>query len=86
MPQVSSFLGIIIFMIYDEHNPPHFHATYGDYKAEFEINGLSILAGKLPPRALGLVIEWASQHQPELLENWNRIEKGQPIEKIAPLD
>jgi hypothetical protein len=86
MPQVSRFFGIIISMFYDEHNPPHFLATYGDSNAEIEINGLSVLAGKLPSRALGLVIEWASQHQSELLENWNRIENGQTIEKIAPLD
>lgn len=86
MPQISRFFGIIISMFYDEHNAPHFHAAYGDYKAEIEINGLSVLVGKLPSRALGLVIEWASLHQPELLENWNRIENGQTIEKIAPLE
>jgi hypothetical protein len=56
-------------MFYDEHNPPHFHATYGEFNAEIEINELSILAGKLPSRALGLVIEWASIHQSELIEN-----------------
>jgi hypothetical protein len=73
-------------MFYDEHNPPHFHATYGEFYSEIEINGLSILAGKLPSRALGLVIEWASIHQLELIENWKRIENGQMIEKIAPLE
>lgn len=86
MPQISRFFGIIISMFYDEHNPPHFHATYGEFNAEIEINELSILAGKLPSRALGLVIEWASIHQSELIENWRRIENGQVIEKIAPLE
>jgi len=86
MPQVSRFFGIIISMFYDEHNPPHFHAAYGEFNAEIEINGLSILVGKLPSRALGLVIEWASQHQSELMENWKRIENGQAIEKISPLE
>jgi len=86
MPQVSRFFGIIIFMFYDEHNPPHFHAIYGEHKAEISINGLNILAGKLPSRALGLVVEWASLHQSELLENWKRIEEGKIIEKIAPLE
>ena len=86
MPQVSRFFGIIIFMFYDEHNPPHFHATYGEYKAEISINEMNILAGKLPSRALGLVVEWASLHHSELLENWNRIENGQLIEKISPLE
>jgi hypothetical protein len=86
MPQISRFFGIIISMYYDEHNPPHFHAIYGEFMAEIGINELNVLIGKLPSRALGLVIEWASQHQSELLENWQRIENGQPIEKIKPLE
>jgi hypothetical protein len=40
MPQVSRFFGIIISMFYDEHNPPHFHAQYGEYEAEIAINDL----------------------------------------------
>jgi len=86
MPQISRFFGIIISMYYDEHNPPHFHAIYGEYTAEIGINDLNVIIGKLPSRALGLVIEWASLHQSELLENWQRIENGQPIAKIAPLE
>jgi len=70
MPEISRFLGIIIAMFYNEHNPPHFHARYGDYKVEIEINTLSILAGKLPPRPMGLVMEWASRHQDELMADW----------------
>ncbi|WP_324603165.1 DUF4160 domain-containing protein [Thiocapsa marina] len=54
MPEISRFFGIIIAMYYNEHNPPHFHVRYGDYKAEIEIRTLSVLAGKLPPRASGL--------------------------------
>jgi len=73
-------------MFYDEHNPPHFHAQYGEYEAEIAINDLIILAGKLPSRVLGFVIEWASIHQPELMNNWKRIERGESIEKIAPLE
>ncbi len=86
MPQISRFFGIIISMFYDEHNPPHFHATYGEHKAEIGIYDLNILVGKLPSRVLGLVVEWASMHQAELLENWKHIENGEPIIKIAPLE
>ncbi len=86
MPQVSRFFGIIISMFYDEHNPPHFHATYGEYQAEIGIRDLNIISGRLPSRALGLVIEWASIYQAELMNNWKRIEDGKPIEKIPPLD
>jgi hypothetical protein len=86
MPQISRFFGIIISMYYDEHNPPHFHAIYGEYMAEIGINDLNVLIGKLPSRALGLVIEWASIHQSELIENWQKIENGLPVAKIAPLE
>lgn len=85
MPQISRFFGIIISMYYDEHNPPHFHATYGEYNAEIDIYKLSIIVGKLPSRALGLVIEWAAIHQKELIENWKRIENNEKLEKISPL-
>ncbi len=86
MPQVSRFFGIIISMFYDEHNPPHFHASYGEFNAEIGINDLNVIVGKLPFRALGLVIEWASIHQAELLDNWRHIENNEPIEKISPLE
>ena len=86
MPQVSRFFGIIISMFYDEHNPPHFHASYGEFNAEIGINDLNVIVGKLPSRALGLVIEWASIHQAELLDNWRHIENNEPIEKISPLE
>ena len=28
MPEISRFLGIIITMYYNDHNPPHFHVRY----------------------------------------------------------
>ena len=57
MPQISRFFGIIIMMFYDDHNPPHFHAQYGDFKAIIGINDFALLQGKLPAKTLGLVIE-----------------------------
>ncbi|MEK7264319.1 MAG: DUF4160 domain-containing protein [Bacteroidota bacterium] len=63
MPQISRFFGIVISMFYDDHNPPHFHARYAEYNAKIDINNLTIIEGSLPARALGLVIEWASQHK-----------------------
>ena len=65
MPEISRFYGIIIRMYWDEHNPPHFHAFYGSDEVLVEIHSLSVLSGKLPPRALGLAIEWATSHQLE---------------------
>jgi len=33
MPEISRFLGIVIYMYFNDHNPPHFHAVYNNYKA-----------------------------------------------------
>lgn len=85
MPEISRFLGIVIKMFANDHNPPHFHAFYGEYEALIEINGLSIFAGKLPPRVVGLVLEWATIHQQEILNDWHRAQDHQPLAKIEPL-
>ncbi len=85
MPELSRFFGITIFMFYEDHAPPHFHARYGEFEALIRIADFAILDGKLPVRALGLVVEWASLHQEELLENWKRAQSGEPIAKISPL-
>jgi hypothetical protein len=85
MPEITRFFGIIIAMFLDEHNPPHFHASYGQFKAAIEIESLKVLEGKLPARALGLVVEWASQHKKELMRNWERARDNKPLQKIKPL-
>lgn len=86
MPEISRFFGIIIAMFYKDHNPPHFHVRYAEYKATVEIDSLKILSGNLPPRALGLVVEWASMHRDELMDDWEKAEKLQELNKIAPLE
>lgn len=73
-------------MFYNEHNPPHFHARYGEYKVEIEIRTLSLLAGKFPPRALGLLVEWAAQHQEELMSDWQLARENAELHRIAPLE
>ena len=72
-------------MFFEDHNPPHFHARYAGSKVAIEIASLRMLEGQLPPRALGLVIEWASQHKNELLENWELAKNYQAPNKIEPL-
>jgi phosphomannomutase len=85
MPEISRFYGIIIAIFYNEHNPPHFHARYGGEKVAVDIRTLQILEGRIEPRALGLVIEWASQHQDELMEDWELARNEKPPKAIAPL-
>ncbi len=85
MPEICRFLGIVVKMFVDEHNPPHFHVFYGEYEALIEIDGLSIFAGNLPPRVVGLVLEWATIHQRELQKDWERAQNHQPLVRIEPL-
>jgi phosphomannomutase len=86
MPEISRFLGIVVKMFFDDHNPPHFHAEYGEYSALIDIRDLSSFSGRLPPRVLGLVIEWANLHQQELLDDWERARAQQELMKIPPLE
>lgn len=70
MPTISVFFGIVISMFWRDHNPAHFHARYGDFEALVRIDTLEVIRGSLPKRALALVLEWASEHRAELIEDW----------------
>jgi len=73
-------------MFFDDHNPPHFHAESGSDRALVDIQTHAIFSGRLPPRATGLVVEWATLHQNELLEDWNLARASQELHKIPPLE
>ena len=81
MPEICRFLGIVITMYFDEHNPPHFHVRYNEHRASMEIKTLNLMAGALPARVRGLVEEWAELHQQELLKMW----ESQDFHKVNPL-
>ncbi len=85
MPQISAFFGIIIRMYFDDHNPPHFHAAYAEHSAIIDIQKLEVWSGYLPPRVLGLAIEWAAIHQNELLVNWEKSIRQETLLPIKPL-
>jgi hypothetical protein len=73
-------------MYYDDHNPPHFHAIYGEYKAVVSIQDLGILEGDLPPKAVGLVMEWGRAHKNDLLRDWDLARKKKSLSPIEPLE
>lgn len=86
MPVISRFYGIIISMFFSDHNPPHFHVRYESHKCIISIKDLVVLDGRIPPRALGLVIEWASKHQEDLYKSWEKAFHNQDPDYIEPLD
>lgn len=88
MPELSRFFGIIIRMYAEagaQHSRPHFHAYYQEYVAVYGIDEIEVLAGSLPRRQQRFVEAWAELHQGELLECWDRLQRGQPPRKIEPL-
>ncbi len=84
MPEISRFFGISILMLWREHNPPHFHAKYGEYEITVDIHK-QIVNGKFPRRALNLVLEWLDLHKEELIEDWTLAQKNKPLNSIEPL-
>ena len=85
MPEVSRFYGIIIALYYNEHNPPHFHAKYAEFKAEIDIKTLQILKGELPKRAKAMILEWADDHREELMQDWELARQKHELKEIEPL-
>ena len=81
MPEISRFYGIVVYMFFNDHNPPHFKVKYGEFEANIMIQNGSILNGYLPVSKLKLVIAWAEIHKEELLEMWN----SKDFHKIKPL-
>ena len=76
----------MIQIFWGDHAPPHFHALYGEFEVLINIRTLEILRGTMPRRALVLVLEWASLHREELMEDWKLCEARQTPKKIEPLD
>ena len=85
MPEISRFLGIVITMYFNDHNPPHFHVRYEDHRAVLGIEPLRLTEGYLPPRVLGLVMEWAKMYQSELQRNWTALATEGTFMRIPPL-
>jgi hypothetical protein len=73
-------------LFYNDHEPPHFHVRYGERRAIVAIDTLVLLEGSLPPRVLGLVMEWAALRKTELTENWTRARRQVPLNAVAPLE
>lgn len=85
MPEISQFYGIRITMYYNDHNPPHFHAEYGGYRALVDVVSGCVIRGSLPSRQLKLVLAWNELHREELMQNWELARKEQPLNRVTPL-
>ena len=87
MPTISIFYGIIVRMYCapSEHNPPHIHVYYQDFKAIIDINKVELTEGKLPSNKLKIVLAWVELRKEDLLANWELAQNGELPFKIEPL-
>ena len=85
MPEISRFLGIVIAMYYNDHEPPHCHGRYRDYEITIRIAD-GVVDGRFPRCALTLVSEWYALHQDELMSNWRLARERRPLHRIDPLE
>jgi hypothetical protein len=88
VPEIARFYGIIIRMFAEAgapHHRPHFHAYYQEHVGIVAIDAVELIAGALPRRQRRLVEAWAELHRDELLEDWERLQAGEPPLRIEPL-
>ncbi|MFZ1496110.1 MAG: DUF4160 domain-containing protein [Saprospiraceae bacterium] len=81
MPEISRFYGVIVYMFFNDHNPPHFKVKYGEFEANILISNGAILNGDLPISKLKLVTAWAEIHKEELSAMW----ESKVFHQIEPL-
>ncbi len=85
MPEISRFFGIVVHMYVNDHEPAHFHARYAGRNVVVDIRTLRVVRGRIHPRALGLLMEWASLHRDDLQATWSMARSGVTPGKIPPL-
>jgi len=85
MPVLSRFFGIIIYMYWNDHAPPHFHARYQDDEVTVNIFTGEV-TGQISRRALALIEEWRCAKKDELLSRWECAMSGKEIKPIEALE
>ena len=79
---------MVIRMYIDDHPWPHFHVWYQRQGvAVFDLRRMEIVDGRrnLPASQRRRLRDWAHEHEIELLDNWERMERGERIQRIRPL-
>ncbi len=87
MPTLSMFFGIIIRMFYapKEHNPPHIHVYYQEFKAVIGVADGNVIDGEIPMKQMRMVLAWIEIHREELLADWKLCQNGEKPFSIEPL-
>lgn len=73
MPRIAEFEGIVVYIYFNEHVPPHFHALCGDDEVVIAIETCNVVEGGLPAAKLKRALRWARDNQDMLRAKWAEI-------------
>lgn len=86
MPIISTFFGIVVRVFHEDHEPPHVHVQYGEYKAVVQIATGRVLAGRLPPRVKRILLEWLRLRRVEVMRTWIIARDQRIPPRVRPLE
>lgn len=84
MPEICRFYGIIIYLYWKDHNPPHVHFNYGNYECSISVID-RVVDGQAPAKVIAKVNEWMDQNESAILALWEKAQRGEKIGRIEPL-
>lgn len=70
MPTFFIIEGVKIEFFFNDHVPPHFHASIAEFEALISIRDRQILKGDLPKNKRKKILKWATENEAILMEIW----------------
>jgi hypothetical protein len=83
MPEICSFYGMSIKLVWADHLPKHVHVIAGGKKSRVTFDG-ELLSGSLEQDKFRVLKEWLQKRQKELDIQWEKAIRKQPMERIEP--
>ena len=81
MGSIFILKGLLIYIYAFDHNPPHIHVRGGD--GEFTITIKErVVDGDASIKTLKLVNQFIDEHEEEIMEIWDKAQRGEKIQKI----
>lgn len=81
MSAIDIIRGILIYMYGQDHNSPHLHIKDGGNWFIITIKD-RMIAGKASSKTIRIINEYIDEHENQLLELWNKAQRGETIEKV----
>lgn len=81
MGSICVIQGLMIYIYAFDHNPPHIHVRSGTDNFSITIAD-RIIEGTVRSRTIKIINEFIDEHESELMDVWNKAQRGELITKI----